>query len=130
MKNKHIKGALFIAVISSGAIADVCDYRPCMLLGESGAMAAEVATTGAAVAGGGMNAAGFYTITHAASGSTMLASTLPGASAAGTVGIIGGTGGGASAVAGVAMNPYLWIPAAAFAVGGLVFEGGCWIVAD
>jgi hypothetical protein len=130
MKNMKIYGAIVVALLSSGAAAEVCDYRPSRLLGESGAMAAEAATTGAAVAGGGMKAAGFYTMTHAATGSTMLASTLPGASAAGTVGIIGGTGGGTGAAAGIAMSPYLWVPAAALAIGGLAFEGGCWLVAE
>ena len=58
-----------------------------------------------AAAGVGMKAAGFYTVTHAVTGSTMLASTLGGASDAGTVGIIGGTAGLIGGTAAVLMSP-------------------------
>jgi len=57
-----------------------------------------------AAAGVGMKAAGFYTVTHAVTGSTMLASTFGGASGAGTLGIIAGTGKGIGFAAAVLMS--------------------------
>jgi len=52
----------------------------------------------------------FYTLKHSVTGKVMLASTLPGSSAAGTVGIIAGTGKGIGfAAAGLMSLPFTLI---------------------
>jgi hypothetical protein len=70
---------------------------------------------------------GLYFFPHAASGTVMLGSTLAGASGAGTVGIIGGSGFAASVLA-VLTAPITLIVAAgtAVTVGGV--EAGCYFV--
>ncbi|RMF42328.1 MAG: hypothetical protein D6751_12260 [Deltaproteobacteria bacterium] len=60
----------------------------------------------------------------------MLGSTAGGASAAGTVGIMGGTAGAGAAVMGVVLNPFVWIPAAVTAVGVGALEGGCYLAGE
>jgi hypothetical protein len=75
-----------------------------------------------------MQAAGLYAITNATTGATMLGSTAAGASAAGTTGIIGGTSGVIGTVGGALMAPEVIVGAAAVAVIGGAFEGGCWLV--
>lgn len=82
---------------------------------------AKGAGTAGAVSGVALKSAGFYTLPHAVTGSTMLASTLGGASGAGTVGIIGGTAGVIGTTAAVLMSP-LFIGAA----GTLAVAGGCY----
>jgi hypothetical protein len=57
----------------------------------------------------------------------MLGSTAGGASAAGTVGIMGGTAGTGAAILGVMVNPLLWVPAAVITVGVVALEGGCYL---
>ena len=103
--------------------ADLCDYRPSQLVG--GAVAATVATAAAGVGstGAGMTAAGFYTLTHAASGATMLGSVAGGVSAAGTVGIMGGTGGAVGGTAAFLMAPITIIVGTVTAVGIIGYEG-------
>ena len=118
--------ALVSVTLSQAASAGTCDYVPSKLIG---AGATGVVATGAgatAAAGMGLQAAGFYTITHAVTGATMLASTAGGASAAGTVGIMGGTAGVVGTVGAVLMSPFVIIPAAAVAVGVGAYEGGCY----
>jgi hypothetical protein len=66
-----------------------------------------------------------YTLVNAGSGLTMLGSTMVGASGAGTVGIIAGTGGAVGAAGAVILNPFVWIPAAIVGVGGGGFEATC-----
>ena len=104
----------------------VCSFRPSVLLGDSGATA--VAGSGAVVAGAGIGAkaAGFYTLTHAATGATMLGSTAGGASAAGTVGIMGGTGAGIGSVVAFVTAPATIIAAAVTAVAVAGYEGACY----
>jgi|TARA_R110002072_G_scaffold302788_1_gene488741 hypothetical protein len=70
---------------------------------------------------------GLYFFPHAASGSVMLGSTLAGASGAGTVGIIGGSGFAAGVLA-VLTAPITLVVAAgtAVTVGGV--EAGCYFV--
>ena len=113
--------------ISLGApvFAGVCDYRPSALIGGGGTSAAAVGAGSIAGAGAAGSAAGLYTLTHATSGAVMLGSTMGGASAAGTVGIMGGTAGTGAVVMGVVLNPFVWIPAAVVAVGTVAYEGGC-----
>lgn len=114
-------------IASTMASADVCDYRPSKLISSGGAGVAGTASAATATAGAGMKAAGFYTLTHAASGATMLASTAGGASAAGTVGIMGGTAGAVGTVAAFLMSPIV-ITGAVIAAGSIaVVEGGCYI---
>ena len=48
------------------------------------------AGTAGAISGVALKSAGFYTLPHAVTGSTMLASTLGGASGAGTLAVAGG----------------------------------------
>lgn len=104
----------------------VCSFRPSVLLGDSGATA--VAGSGAVVAGAGIGAkaAGFYTLTHAATGATMLGSTAGGASAAGTVGIMGGTGAGIGGIVAFVTAPATIIAAAVTAVAVAGYEGACY----
>ena len=104
----------------------VCSFRPSVLLGDSGATA--VAGSGAVVAGAGIGAkaAGFYTLTHAATGATMLGSTAGGASAAGTVGIMGGTGAGIGSIVAFVTAPATIIAAAVTAVAVACYEGACY----
>lgn len=118
-----------LAVASFSATASPCDYAPSKLVG-AGVTGAGAALAGAAsAAGAGLNAAGFYTITHAATGATMLASTAGGASAAGTVGIMGGTAGVFGTASAVLMSPFVIIPGAVIATGVAAHEGAWYLAA-
>ncbi|MBP0481808.1 hypothetical protein [Sagittula salina] len=77
-----------------------------------------------------MQVAGYYTLVHASSGLTMLASTAAGASAAGTTGIIAGTSGAVGGAAAVLMAPATVIAGALAAVGVGGYEGVCWFYVD
>lgn len=123
---KTIIFPILLAFSASPALADFCDYRPSQLIGDSGAGAVGTAGAATAVAGTAAKAAGFYTLTHAATGATMLASTAGGASAAGTVGIMGGTAAGLGTVGAVLMAPVTIIAGAVTAVGVAAYEGGCY----
>ena len=118
---------LLYAFTSQVASAGVCDMRPSKLVG--GALAGSVAAgTGATAATGiGLKAAGVYAITNGVTGATMLGSTAAGASAAGTVGIIGGTSGVIGTVGAVLVSPLVIVPAAIVAGAVGVFEGGCYV---
>lgn len=110
------------------SLAGVCDYRLSQLV--SPAAATTVVTAGGAGATVGpatMALGGLYFFPHAASGTLMLGSTLAGASGAGTVGIIGGSGFAASVLA-VLTAPVTLLFAAGttVTVGGL--EAGCYFV--
>ena len=110
--------------------ADACDYRPSRILGDTGSTAviggglAVTSTTGAATA------LGVYTLVNAGSGLTMLGSTLAGASGAGTIGIIAGTGGAIGTAGAIILNPFVWVPAAIVGVGGGGFEAACAFLVD
>lgn len=71
--------ALAVFLTSHPAIADVCDFRPSRLLGETGSKVA--IGTGGAIAGTTATGTvlGMYTLVHAGSGLTMLGSTMAGA---------------------------------------------------
>lgn len=107
-----------------------CEYRPSNLAG-SGATGA-AATLGGATAAAGMAAkgAGFYTLTHAVTGATMLGSTAGGASAAGTVGIMGGTAGAVGTIGSVIMAPATIVTGLAVAGGTVVFESTCYFAIE
>lgn len=113
-------------LFSEPAAAAFCDHTPSKIIGSgltgvTGTGAGAVATAGAA-----MKAAGFYTFTHAVTGATMLGSTAGGASAAGTVGIMGGTAGAIGTVSAFLMSPFVIVPAAVAAGGVGIYEGGCY----
>jgi len=118
---------LTAVLLSHSAIADICDHTPSKLVGAglTGSVATGAGAT--AAAGVGLKAAGFYTFTHAVTGATMLGSTAGGASAAGTVGIMGGTAGAIGTVGAFLMSPFVIIPAAVVAGGVGVYEGGCYL---
>jgi len=107
-----------------------CGYRPSNLIGGMGAGAAATAGTATAAAGIGAKAAGFYTLTHAVTGATMLGSTAGGASAAGTVGIMGGTAGAVGTIGAVLMAPATIIAGAVIGGGTAIFEGACYFAID
>ena len=117
----------FIAALNiSEANATVCDYRPSELVGAAYSTSVVAISSATAAVGVGAQAAGFYTLTHSVSGATMLGSTLAGSSAAGTVGIIAGTGSGIGAVVAVVTAPITITAAAITAVGSGAFEGACY----
>lgn len=115
----------FLSLVVDQAAAGVCDYKPSVLLGGQGAAAVGGAAAGTATVGTAASLAGFYTLTHATSGLTMLGSTLAGPSAAGTIGIIGGTGGLLGTAGAIVMAPATIIAAGLTAVGIGAYEGAC-----
>ena len=127
MKNIIFGAVAALALGSQAALAGVCDYKASNLIGSGGTAAVAAGSGAVAGAGGAGTAAGLYTLTHATSGAVMLGSTAGGASAAGTVGIMGGTAGTGAAVMGVVLNPFVWVPAAVTAVGVGALEGGCYL---
>lgn len=121
-------GAVFSLVWVTSSFSGVCDYRLSQLVSPTAATV--VATAGGAgttVGPAAMALGGLYFFPHATSGSLMLGSTLAGASGAGTVGIIGGSGFAASVLA-VLTAPITLLVAAGttITVGGL--EAGCYFV--
>jgi hypothetical protein len=112
----------------TSAFSGVCDYRLSQLVSPAAATAVVTAGgAGATVGPAAMALGGLYFFPHATSASLMLGSTLAGASGAGTVGIIGGSGFAAS-VLGVLTAPITLVVAAGtvVTVGGL--EAGCYFV--
>lgn len=113
---------------TANASADVCDLRLSQLISPEGAsIALTTAGAGASIGPATMALGGLYFIPHATSGTLMLGSTLAGASGAGTIGIIGGSGFAASVLA-FLTAPITLIAAAgtSVVVGGL--EAGCYFV--
>lgn len=122
--------SVVLATASFSALAVPCDYTPSKLIG-AGVTGAGATLAGAtAAAGAGLKAAGFYTITHAVTGATMLASTVGGASAAGTVGIMGGAAGIIGTAGAVLMSPFVIIPGAVIAGGVAAYEGTCYLASN
>lgn len=130
MHKGHVVFGLLLAVNASEVVADVCDYKPSAWVGAEATAVATTGTASVATVGATGTALGFYTLTHATSGLTMLGSTLPGASAAGTVGIIGGTGGVVGTVAGVFLSPFVIIAAGVTAASLSAYEGACLFAVD
>lgn len=118
------------AMLDARDARGVCQYQSSRLVGEVTATAAAGIGSAVAAIGAGLQLAGFYTLTHATAGVTMLASTAAGASAAGTVGIIGGTGAGIGAAAGILMAPAVIGAGALAAVGIVVLEGSCLVASS
>lgn len=113
----------FVAV---PAVASICDYRPSVVVGQGVASTLGGAAAGAATTGTAMKAAGFYTLVHAGSGMTMLGSTVAGASAAGTVGIIGGTAGAVGTIGAILMAPATIVAGVVTAAGIGGLEAACY----
>lgn len=116
------------SLLASSAGASTCDYRLSNLVGGQATGATEATLAASATAGAALKAAGFYTLQHSAGGATMLASTAGGASAAGTVGIMGGTGQGIGAAAAALMAPEVIAASAVVSVGAVGLEAVCWVV--
>ena len=119
-----------ICVNAAPVYADTCDYRPSRILGDTGSKAVIASGTVVSSATGAATAAGLYTLVHAGSGLTMLGSTMAGASGAGTIGIIAGTGGAIGTAGAIILNPFVWVPAAIVGVGGGGFEAACAFFVD
>ena len=132
MHNRNILIAAMMGIYASAApvYADTCDYRPSRILGDTGSKAIIGGGVAVSSATGAATAMGVYTLVHAGSGLTMLGSTLAGASGAGTIGIIAGTGGALGTAGAVILNPFVWVPAAIVSVGGGGFEAVCAFLVD
>lgn len=120
--------AVLSLVWVTSASSGVCDYRLSQLVSPAAATAVVTAGgAGASVGPATMALGGLYFFPHAASGSVMLGSTLAGASGAGTIGIIGGSGFAAGVLA-ILTAPITLVVAAgtAVTVGGV--EAGCYFV--
>ena len=117
--------AFCMLLFAGSASADVCDYRPSELIGAKATATTAGVSGSMFTAGAGLKALGFYTLEHAGSGSTMLGSTLAGESAAGTAGILAGTGNGIGAVAAFLMSAPVLAVTGVIAGTLVVYEGGC-----
>lgn len=115
-------GALWTMPLSAG----ICDYRLSKLIGSFGSSGAVATTAAVAASDVGMKAAGFYLITNATTGATMIGSTAAGVSGAGTVGIIGGTAGLLGTAASIVTAPVTIVVAGVTALATLGVEGGCY----
>lgn len=118
---------LIACMLSGAAVGGVCAYRPSIMAGKAATAATGIVGGATALAGVGLNAAGYYTLIHSVTGATMLGSTAAGASAAGTTGIIAGTGSGIGAAAAFVMSPLVIVPAAVAAITVVTYEGGCYL---
>ena len=131
MKKLSVLSAAAVIVAAQMASAGVCDNKPSAWVGSAGLAAITAITGGATGAGAVGKAAGLYALTHATSGAVMLGSTAGGASAAGTVGIMGGTAGTAVAYG----MSYLLMPAvlvsfAGATIGHTAWEGACYLAGE
>jgi hypothetical protein len=120
--------ALALSLTGSTVLAGVCDYRLSQMVNPAAATTVvAVGGAGATIGPGAMALGSLYFFPHAASGTVMLGSTLAGASGAGTIGIIGGSGFAAGVLA-VLTAPVTVVIAAgtAITVGGV--EAGCYFV--
>ena len=99
---KMITAALVAATVLAPIASEASTTKSGLVAGTATAISAGAATASTAI-----SQLGLYTI--ATNGGVALASTLPGASAAGTVGIIGGTSGGVVAATVAALSgPVGW----------------------
>ena len=119
--------AVLSLVWVTSASSGICDYRLSQLVNPTAATAAVTAVgAGASVGPATMALGGLYFFPHA-SGGLMLGSTLAGASGAGTIGIIGGSGFAAGVLALLTAPITLLVAAGtAVTVGGV--EAGCYFV--
>ena len=119
--------SVLFTVLATSVDAGVCDYRLSSLIGPSNATGAIGSAVAVASSNVAMQVSGIYLITNATTGAAMLGSTAAGASAAGTVGILAGSGAGAGAILGAISAPVTVIVAAAASIVGLGVEGGCYL---
>ena len=120
--------ALALSLTGSTVLAGVCDYRLSQMVNPAAATTVvAVGGAGATIGPGAMALGSLYFFPHAASGTVMLGSTLAGASGAGTIGIIGGSGFAAGVLAVLTAPVTVEIAAGtAITVGGV--EAGCYFV--
>jgi hypothetical protein len=118
--------ATTVITLAGAAHAKVCDYTPSNLVGKTTTAVGTALAGGSAAVGVGMQAMGYYTLVHAGSGLTMLGSTALGASAAGTIGIMAGTGGTIGTIGAIVMAPLTLIVGGVAIVGVGSFEGLCY----
>lgn len=127
MKIFGIVAPLFlVTALTSAASASMCDYRPSRLASSAVATAAGVAGAGLAATGGAANAVGVYTLVNPVTGLTMVGGTWAGASAAGTAGIIAGTGGVIGTATAIVTAPVTIAAGAVVAVTVGAYEGACY----
>ncbi|CUH35871.1 hypothetical protein JSE7799_01160 [Jannaschia seosinensis] len=129
MKKVPMKGAALVAAFflpASMSQAKICDYKPSRLIGGATSAIVGGAVSATASAGVVTNALGYYTLVHATSGLTMLGSTAAGSSAAGTVGIIAGTGGVIGSALAFVTAPATIVVGAVTAVALGGYEGACY----
>ena len=126
MSIKYLVSAGLFFATASAAHSEICDFRLSQLIGGASTGAAIAATGGTAASGLAFEAAGFYLIVHSTGGMTMIGSTLAGASGAGTIGIISGTGGGLGAVAAFLTAPVTIVVAGTASVGAGGMEAVCY----
>ena len=120
--------AVFSLIWATSSFSGVCDYRLSQLVSPGAATTAVAAGSATTTVGPtAMALGGLYFFPHATSGTLMLGSTLAGASGAGTIGVIGGSGFAASVLS-VLTAPIVLLVAAGttVTVGGL--EAGCYFV--
>jgi hypothetical protein len=126
---KYFTALVFVsasfAAVATTSRADLCDYKPSSLIGKAAAAVGTTVSGSGALAGIGMQSAGYYTLVHAGSGLTMLGSTAAGSSAAGTVGIMAGTGGVVGTLGAFVMSPVTITVGSVTAVSVGAFEGIC-----
>jgi len=115
-----------LTIVPFAANAGVCDWRASELLGGGGAVAVGGGAAAGSAIGLAIKGAGFYTLTHAITGATMVGSTLLGTSAAGTVGIIAGTGGIIGTAVAIITGPFVVIGGLAVGTGVGALELGCY----
>ncbi|GLS81024.1 hypothetical protein GCM10007893_18230 [Paracoccus marinus] len=127
MKNlKIVAPLLLVGGLAAEANGAVCDYRPSRLVGSAVTTTAGVAGAGLAATGSAANAVGVYTLVNATTGLTMVGGTWAGASAAGTAGIIAGTGGAIGTATAVVTAPVTIAVGAVAAVTVAAYEGACY----
>lgn len=126
MVTKTVLCGLCITVCNAVAVeAGVCNYRPSEVLGSGATTTTAIAAGSASAIGAGAKAAGVYTLVHASSGLTMVGGTWAGTSAAGTAGILAGTGGSIGTAVAFITAPATIAVGAVAAVGITAFEGAC-----
>lgn len=119
--------AVLSLVCATSSASGVCDYRLSQLVSPEAATAVgAVGGAGATVGPAAMALGGLYFFPHAG-GTLMLGSTLAGASGAGTIGIIAGSGFAASVLA-FLTAPITLIVGAGTAVTVGALETGCYFV--
>lgn len=115
--------ALYVALQAHTASAGACDYRLSSLIGKG---SAAVASTGSSVTSAAGNALGYYTLTDAATGASLLGSAAVSTSAAGAAGLVASTGSGLGAAGAALVSPIGIAVGVVLAVGVAGSEGYCY----